>query len=471
MKRMFFGTLALLLSSTLARANDSSLFTITPSTQSLLQGQSLTLLISSSAAVAGYNQHLSASLDGLSVAAQHPTPSTWIVVAGPYTALSSHNLSLSLELENSSGSSRIREAIRSVNGRIVELRYEIDSANDPKVRKALQDELSSQESLLSMLETQLADQRAPEGEQDFAFSVSPNTTDPNYPSIAGIAPSTGVVPGGTTITITGANFVNGASVLVGGVPATNVSVVNSTTITAVSPPLSAPGAKDIEVDLPALSGGSVRNGVLPTAFYALPSLPPTPDSPPVAITTGSQIVLLGQAITIDGSQSYDWGGATIQDQWSIVAAPAGSTFQPGFAFPHGAQISFTPDLFGVYVLELVVQQTGGAQRTSSPSLAVVSVVGAPQPTAPAIQVIAGGMGTTQITAHDPSPGAAESYSIERAPLHGTAAVNAQGLLTYTPTGGFTGADTTVVRATNQYGLFTDLSIAETVTSSIASGER
>ena len=54
-------------------------------------------------------------------------------------------------------------------------------------------------------------------------------------SISSVSPNQGIYSGGTAITITG-SFLNGAtSVKVGGVPATDVVAVNSTTVTAVTP--------------------------------------------------------------------------------------------------------------------------------------------------------------------------------------------------------------------------------------------
>ena len=49
-----------------------------------------------------------------------------------------------------------------------------------------------------------------------------------------IAPSTGPIGGGTAVTITGTNFRAGATVAIGGVPATGVTVVSATTITATT---------------------------------------------------------------------------------------------------------------------------------------------------------------------------------------------------------------------------------------------
>jgi hypothetical protein len=55
------------------------------------------------------------------------------------------------------------------------------------------------------------------------------------PTVTGVSPSSGSTAGGTVITITGSNFVTGATVLVGGSSATSPSVINSTTMTAVTP--------------------------------------------------------------------------------------------------------------------------------------------------------------------------------------------------------------------------------------------
>jgi alpha-tubulin suppressor-like RCC1 family protein len=55
------------------------------------------------------------------------------------------------------------------------------------------------------------------------------------PSVTGISPTSGPVAGGTNVTITGNNFAGATSVTIGGAPATNVNVVNATTITCTTP--------------------------------------------------------------------------------------------------------------------------------------------------------------------------------------------------------------------------------------------
>lgn len=57
----------------------------------------------------------------------------------------------------------------------------------------------------------------------------------NAPSLTSVSPSLGTVSGGTSFTLTGTGFTNATGVTVGGVPATDFVVVDSTTITAKTP--------------------------------------------------------------------------------------------------------------------------------------------------------------------------------------------------------------------------------------------
>jgi formylglycine-generating enzyme required for sulfatase activity len=65
-------------------------------------------------------------------------------------------------------------------------------------------------------------------------------------SVSAIVPSSGLYQGGTPITINGQFLAGTTSVMIGGVPATNVVAVNSTTVTAVTPAGSV-GAADVVV--------------------------------------------------------------------------------------------------------------------------------------------------------------------------------------------------------------------------------
>ena len=117
----------------------------------------------------------------------------------------------------------------------------------------------------------------------FAFS---DTVLTSLPHITGTNPTTGLLAGGTTVTFTGANFPPGATVSFGGLPATNVRVVDSATITATTPPHAA-GAADVQIS----TGGIVFN--LPGAYTysasaqapALSSATATPTPTPTSTPT------------------------------------------------------------------------------------------------------------------------------------------------------------------------------------------
>jgi acid phosphatase len=81
---------------------------------------------------------------------------------------------------------------------------------------------------------------APDMTEFFDLSTSPT------PFVSSVTPNTGTTAGGTSITITGSGFTTGATVIMGGVPATNVNVSGGTTITALTPAHAA-GAVDVTV--------------------------------------------------------------------------------------------------------------------------------------------------------------------------------------------------------------------------------
>jgi beta-glucanase (GH16 family) len=78
------------------------------------------------------------------------------------------------------------------------------------------------------------------------------------PLILSVTPTNGCASGGTAITISGSNFVNGATITIGGTSATGVTFVNTNTITAVTPGNSA-GAKNVVVNSPGLPSTTLTN--------------------------------------------------------------------------------------------------------------------------------------------------------------------------------------------------------------------
>ena len=79
------------------------------------------------------------------------------------------------------------------------------------------------------------------------------------PTVASLTPANGPIAGGTAVTITGTNFVSGATVSFGGTAATGVTVVSSTSITATAPAHAA-GAVDLVVTNPNGQNGTLSNG-------------------------------------------------------------------------------------------------------------------------------------------------------------------------------------------------------------------
>ena len=66
------------------------------------------------------------------------------------------------------------------------------------------------------------------------------------PTVTDIDPDSGTTAGGTAVTITGTNFLDGATATIDGEPCTDVVFVDSTSLTAVTPAGTA-GAKDVVV--------------------------------------------------------------------------------------------------------------------------------------------------------------------------------------------------------------------------------
>jgi len=110
------------------------------------------------------------------------------------------------------------------------------------------------------------------------------------PTITTASPATGSTNGGTGITITGTGFQPGAVVIIGGVIASNVTVVSSAQINAVTPPHPA-GSADVTVTNP--DGGTATL----TAGYTY-GLPPSVTS--ILPTTGASIG--GTVVIITGAQ-------------------------------------------------------------------------------------------------------------------------------------------------------------------------
>ena len=107
------------------------------------------------------------------------------------------------------------------------------------------------------------------------------------PTVSSVSPNSGSTVGGTAVTITGTNFAVGATVTFGGAAATNVSVANSTKITATTPAGSA-GAVTVTVTVNGQSGslasGFTYNGTVAIGFGQVAAATPQTTTATVAVS-------------------------------------------------------------------------------------------------------------------------------------------------------------------------------------------
>jgi hypothetical protein len=119
------------------------------------------------------------------------------------------------------------------------------------------------------------------------FQVGAGTSTPTATSLA---PTSGPVSGGTSVGISGTGFLSGATVLFGATPATSVTVVSSTLITAVSPAGSA-GLVAVQVTNPDTGSATVPGGFTYLAQSAPTMTSLSPAQGPVS--GGTTVVVSG----------------------------------------------------------------------------------------------------------------------------------------------------------------------------------
>jgi hypothetical protein len=204
---------------------------------------------------------------------------------------------------------------------------------------------------------------------------------PPGPTVTSAAPASGLTTGGTSVTLTGTNFVNGATVAFGTSPsavlATGVVVVNATTLTVVAP-AHATGAVRVTVTNP-----NAQSGLKDSAyFYAPPATASgfftlTPcrviDTRNAAGARGGPSLAANavRLFTVTGVCGVPANAKAISVNATVVAgAGSGSfTFYPGNAFPLGTNNLNFPsgaNRAGASILTLATDGTGtiGSQNFS-----------------------------------------------------------------------------------------------------------
>ncbi len=123
------------------------------------------------------------------------------------------------------------------------------------------------------------------------------------PTVGSVSPNSGPASGGTSVTVTGTNFVTGATVSFGGTGATNVTVVNGTSLTATTPAHAA-GAVNVTVTNPDTQSGTLPSGFTYTTAPIVTSV--TPATGPVS--GGTSVTVTGTNFATTGGVTASFGG-------------------------------------------------------------------------------------------------------------------------------------------------------------------
>lgn len=118
------------------------------------------------------------------------------------------------------------------------------------------------------------------------------------PSIAALSPVSGTSAGGTSVVITGTNFIGTTAVTFGGVSATSFQINSATQITALTPPR-APGSVTVAVVTP---GGTI------TTNFTYSSLPTATTLSPTSGTTSGGVTVSINGTNFIGATGVTFGG-------------------------------------------------------------------------------------------------------------------------------------------------------------------
>ncbi|WP_328954694.1 PxKF domain-containing protein [Kitasatospora purpeofusca] len=140
------------------------------------------------------------------------------------------------------------------------------------------------------------------------------------PTVTGLTPDHGSTGGGTTVTVTGTDLTGTTAVTFGGVPASNVTVVDDHTVTAAAPAHAAGS-----VDLTLTTGG--RTVPAGTYTYQVPAPVVTGLTPDHGSTAGgTTVTLTGTDLTGTTAVTFDTTPATavtvVDDHTVTATAPA-----------------------------------------------------------------------------------------------------------------------------------------------------
>ncbi len=227
------------------------------------------------------------------------------------------------------------------------------------------------------------------------------------PAVTGLSSST--AQAGTTVTITGRNFSGAAGhlqVLFGGTPATGVTVVDDSHVSAVVPAGS--GTVDVRVQSGVSAPGNTDNVNNPIFGYGVSPVTTADqftygstsgNQPPTVATpaTATPAVVTGKATALSVLGADDGSEANLVYFWRLVSGPSGA--QPAYS-ANGTNvaknITVTFDRAGSYVFEVSIGDAGGLSVTSRVSVSVVQTLSKIVPSP--VSVTVGPRGQVQFSA-------------------------------------------------------------------------
>uniref|UniRef100_UPI001F5F9C1D IPT/TIG domain-containing protein n=1 Tax=Legionella sp. W10-070 TaxID=1117709 RepID=UPI001F5F9C1D len=133
-------------------------------------------------------------------------------------------------------------------------------------------------------------------------------------TLTAINPASGTASGGTGFTLTGTGLTGATSVTFDGIAATSVNVVNSTTVTGVTPD-HAPGVVDVVIDTPA-GGATLANGYT----YVATAVGQSSGGGTIACLNGGLNNLI--AATADNSVGIRWAEVIMDGVITNATSPA-----------------------------------------------------------------------------------------------------------------------------------------------------
>ena len=186
------------------------------------------------------------------------------------------------------------------------------------------------------------------------------TTDAPPPfAILGVFPSSGGASGGTSLTVLGTGFLPEASLTIGGTPAGNVVVIDSSRITVTTPAVAPGTLHDVSVLNPPGGGQPQASATLPAGWMADFLDVPQGD----IFHTQVEKIFRGGITAGCGGGNYCRNGAVRRDQMAVFLLKAGhgASYPPPTCVPPGTFLDVAcPGLFTDWIEELSAEAiTGG----------------------------------------------------------------------------------------------------------------